>query len=314
MKKKRLKKKALFIAILLFLLIIGLIAFFLINITNKPKKEQQVEEYITISFDSDGGKNIPSEKIKKGGKILLPECEKEGFTFIGWYDGKDEVSNTTRYNEDTTLKAKWEETKTFNVTFDSKGGSKVEPIVVSCGQKLGLPEEPTKSGYSFNGWKDKNEKEIIDGEVLACEDITLTANWEQEKSSYYTITFDSKGGSSVESIKEECGKAITFPKNPTKDGYTFVAWKDKNGKEVLYEAFQTCENMTLYAEWESKTTPTPTPVVTKAPTQAPTATLTPSPTPVITPTPTENPTEKTCPEGQELKDGECVSLSDDNEN
>ena len=315
MKKRRLKKKALFMAILLFLLVIGCMAFFLYNATNKPKKDSSEDDvYVTISFDVDGGSSVESERIKKGSKILLPESTKEGFSLVGWFNGKNEVSNKTRYEEDTTLKAKWEEAKTFKVTFDSKGGSKVEPIIAVCGKRLGLPEEPTKNGYSFMGWKDKSDKEITDGEILACEDITLIANWEQEKGGYYTISFDSKGGSKVDSIKEECGKSITFPKNPTKDGYNFVAWKDKDGKDVLYESFQACESMTLYAEWESKSTPTPTPVITVAPT------MTPTPTPVITPTPTPAPditpapssTVTNCPEGQELKDGKCVSIETSN--
>lgn len=38
----------------------------------------------------------------------------------------------------------------------------------------------------------------------------------------YTITFDSKGGSAVNSITTEAGSAINAPDNPTKAGYEFV--------------------------------------------------------------------------------------------
>ena len=52
-------------------------------------------------------------------------------------------------------------------------------------------------------------------------DHTLYAQWTVNQ---YTITFDSAGGSAVDSITEDFGSEITAPTNPTKQGYTFDGW------------------------------------------------------------------------------------------
>lgn len=65
-----------------------------------------------------------------------------------------------------------------------------------------------------------------------------------------TITFDSNGGSEIESVKET---VKTEPK-PSKDGYTFVGWyetKDFSSEKVVFP-YTTTKNVTLYAKWEVK--------------------------------------------------------------
>ena len=182
---------------------------------------------ITISFDTDGAKAISSIKINIGGSVKLPEVEKEGFILDGWYLNEERVTNNTKFTKDTTLKAKWisKDAETFTVTFDSDGGSKVESIVVECGKELSLPTNPTKNGYSFVSWVDKNETPILDQALLTCEDITLKANW----------------------MKEETKKEETKPSNNTNkqksykcpSGYT---WSSSQNVCVTFEdQIKTCE-------------------------------------------------------------------------
>ena len=141
------------------------------------------ESKITISFDVDGGKSVSSIEIKKGESIKLPDANKEGYTFDGWFLNDQRVTDSTAYDKDVTLKAKWisNGTKTFTVTFDSDGGSKVESIKVECDKEISLPTNPTKEGYTFISWIDKNETPIYDKALLSCEDITLKANWKKEE-------------------------------------------------------------------------------------------------------------------------------------
>ena len=71
----------------------------------------------------------------------------------------------------------------FTVAFDAKGGSDVVSQQQMYGQKLELPEPPTREGYTFTGWyKDYNctlpwdaEKDVIEAE------ITLYAGWQKNK-------------------------------------------------------------------------------------------------------------------------------------
>ena len=154
------------------------------EVPNVPDNEPVVAtEKVTIKFDADGGEAVEDLVIDKGAQVLLPPTTKDGYLFDGWYLGETKIISTYVYNEDITVKAKWEkikeETKTFKVTYDSKGGSKVNAQTVECGKTLKLPTKPTRDGYTFNGWEDKNGKVILDGAKLSCENVTLYAKWEK---------------------------------------------------------------------------------------------------------------------------------------
>ena len=65
---------------------------------------------------------------------------------------------------------------------------------------------------------------------------------------YYTVTFDSDGGSSVASKKVESGTTVTRPDNPTKTDYDFEGWFTG---DTLYNFDTPVEaDITLKAKWE----------------------------------------------------------------
>ena len=65
--------------------------------------------------------------------------------------------------------------KTFTVTFDSNGGSAVVSQTVEEGAKAVKPANPTRSGYTFDGWYLDDKEYSFDTPVSS--DITLTAKW-----------------------------------------------------------------------------------------------------------------------------------------
>ena len=64
-----------------------------------------------------------------------------------------------------------------------------------------------------------------------------------------TITFDTKGGSIIDSINIGKDTELTLPKEPTRDGYVFKGWVEKN-EIPIYNKVLLAENTTLYAVWE----------------------------------------------------------------
>ena len=64
-----------------------------------------------------------------------------------------------------------------------------------------------------------------------------------------TITFDTKGGSIIDSITIGKDTELTLPKEPTRDGYVFKDWVEKN-EIPIYNKVLLAENTTLYAVWE----------------------------------------------------------------
>ena len=183
-------------------------------------------EKVTITFDSAGGKEVSPLKIKKGDSITLPDTERDGYYLIGWYlDGK-KIENGFIFVDDATLVAKWEaktkEVKKFSVNFDSKGGSKVNKIEVECGKTLKLPKNPTKEGYTFLRWEDKNGNPIYNDVKLYCENVTLYAVWEKNK--VYTCPSGYKLNGTKCTINKEPSKVC--PTGTREDGNICVKLND----------------------------------------------------------------------------------------
>ena len=142
-----------------------------------------------------------------------------------------------------------EKKETITITFDTKGGSKINSITINKDTELTLPKDPTRDGYVFKGWVDKNETPIYN-KVLLAEDTTLYAAWEKaETSNTITITFDTKGGSKINSITINKDTELTLPKDPTRNGYKFKGWVDNN-ETPIYDKVLLAEDTTLYAVWE----------------------------------------------------------------
>ena len=135
----------------------------------------------TITFNTDGGNSIESITAKEKETITLPIAVKEGYIFNGWTNENGEIIPSIYVvTKDITLKATWvsESADTITIKFDTDGGSKIDDMIVVKGETLKLPQNPTKEGYKFKTWVDKNETPIYD-EALLSEDTTLKAVWEK---------------------------------------------------------------------------------------------------------------------------------------
>ena len=70
----------------------------------------------------------------------------------------------------------------------------------------------------------------------------------------YVITFDSLGGTAVESGKQMYGELLLEPEQPVREGYVFDGWyrdRDLTAPWDMQEDIVT-ESMTLYAGWKEK--------------------------------------------------------------
>ena len=193
------------------------------------KAQWKINQY-TITFDTDGGSEVASITQDYGTEITAPaDPTKTGYTFAGW---SEEIPATMPAG-DMTVTAKWKINQ-YAITFDTDGGSKIDPITQNYGTAIIAPKAPTKTGYTFDGW-DKT----IPG-TMPAEDVTVTATW---KINQYTITFNTDGGSEVESITQDYGTTIAKPTDPTKTGYTFAGWSEKIPETMP------AENVTVKAQW-----------------------------------------------------------------
>jgi uncharacterized repeat protein (TIGR02543 family) len=136
------------------------------------------------------------------------------------------------------------------VAFDSRGGSLVDCQSVAEGEKATRPENPKRDGYGFVNWCNCEElsEPYYDFGTPVTDDITLYAKWSE---TFYTVTFDSKGGSPVDSQSVAEGGKATRPKNPEKRGFGFVNWYDNGECAGDCYDFETpvTDDIDLYAGW-----------------------------------------------------------------
>ena len=207
----------------------------------------------TLTFDGNGGKaNEASRTVAYGGQYGgLPTATRTGYTFQGWYTAKDggsQVSaSTTMGAADTTVYAHWT-IRSYTVAFDANGGSAVASQTVKYGAKATQPANPTRTGYTFQGWytaKDGGAKYDFNQTVTG--NVTLYAHW---TANTYTVSFDANGGSSVAAQKVKYGSRATKPADPTRTGYTFQGWYTAKDGGARYDFNQTVTgDVTLHAHW-----------------------------------------------------------------
>ena len=193
----------------------------------------------TLTVDANNGTAVSEKSYKFGAAITAPkDPTKTGYTFGGW----DKTIPDTMPAEDVTVTATWKINQ-YTITFDTDGGSKIDPITQDYGTAIIAPAAPTKTGYTFGGW----DKTIPD--TMPAGDMTIKATWTINK---YTITFDTDGGSEIAPITQDYGTTIAKPTDPTKTGYTFAGWYTDAactnawnfGSNML-----TDHDITLYARW-----------------------------------------------------------------
>ncbi len=190
-----------------------------------------------LTFDADGGEGgtgpTPTEF---GAAITAPVVTKEGHTFVAW----EPAVPPTMPAADSVYKATWQ-VNSYNLTFDADGGEGgTGPTPTEFGTAITAPVV-TKEGYTFLGW------EPAVPPTMPAADSVYKATWQINQ---YTVSFDSNGGSDVDSITQDYGTAITAPADPTKEGFTFIGWQPE------VPATMPAENTECVAQWEAIPTST----------------------------------------------------------
>ncbi len=223
------------------------------------KKEKTV--YYTVTFDTNGGTEIPSVEVESGTAVSKPaDPTRSGYVFEGWlkldntpYNFAEEVTGNI------TLFASWKvETvtpaQTCKVTFNVDGAA-YKTVTVEKGKTVQKPDDPVKVGATFDKWVTEENAEFdFTSEIQS--DLTLFAKWKDggtpPSGENYTVTFDANGGTAtVASAQVISGEAVAEPEIPEKAGFDFVGWYTAEG--TLYD-FSTpvTADITLTAKWETE--------------------------------------------------------------
>ena len=215
-------------------------------------------QYYRITFETVGGNQIESVRIKKNTSTTLPVPTKSEHVFEGWYNNENYSGNPCPNvyipTSDITLYAKWRKIP-YTVTFSSNYESgESNSSYIPSGDSINIAEAPNRIGYTFVSWNTEADGTGISYNpgvpYTVTGNITFYAQWQINR---YTVTFNPNYGSGITptSIEVNYGTSLTNLNYPslTRTGYTLLSW-NINANGAGTNPSTVVNNITLYAQWQ----------------------------------------------------------------
>ncbi|WP_166082298.1 InlB B-repeat-containing protein [Erysipelothrix anatis] len=201
---------------------------------------QWKQQVFTVAFNLNGGSGtITSQSVAYGAKVAQPTNPfRAGYSFTGWTPDITQV-----ITEDITFTAQWK-IHQYTVKYDANGGTGgPSNITVNHGTSHTIGKAPTRSGYTFAGWKNLSSGMMFtpgQTNYIVNTSVTFVAQWTQNA---YTVDFNLNGGTgSIASQSVVQGAKTIVPPNPTRSSYTFTGWTPDIDQAIT-------KNTTFTAQW-----------------------------------------------------------------
>ncbi len=220
-------------------------------------------EYL-IDYWLNGGyflAEAPHAFTVESGAVELPEPEKTGAVFEGWYLTPDytgePVEQLSCAGREETLYAKWSDA-VCSVRYELNGGvlTGKNPAEISAKEEIALCE-PLRGGYTFLGWFDGpyggTRYDAVGG--AEARNLTLYALWQKDDAEY-TVFYEPNGGKpEVDNPVSVGAGEFQLLAGASKTGYDFAGWNTAaDGSGTWYDALRGIrENLKLYAVFTPKT-------------------------------------------------------------
>ena len=240
-----------------------------------------------VEFDMQGGKPEIAPIYAEAGKKLgdrFPKItpRKEGYEFVGYTRSKAEadageitdinkVDKDTNITKDTLAHAVFKEKKTVTVTFAANGGNgNMDATQVDKNSNYKLPEctFTPPADKVFDKWSVAiGSAQVVDknpgDEIVASDNVTVTAKWKAKPIPKVNITFDNDGGAgSMDAVSIDKGSSYTLPVCTfvPPAGKEFDRWSVTVGSAPAVdkkpgESVTASDNVTVKAMWKEKTLP-----------------------------------------------------------
>ena len=205
----------------------------------------------TLTYTMNGGTATPANPTTytiETTTFTLNNPTKTGYTFAGWkLNGVGEAMMTVTITKGSTgdlaYTATWTPT-VYNIVYTDGGtATPANPTTYTIETPTFTLTNPTKTGYTFKGWKLNGEGDAMMTVTItqgSTGHIAYTATWQVNQ---YTITFDSNGGTEIDAIKQDYATEVEAPTNPERTGYTFAGWTPEVPATIP------AENITCVAQW-----------------------------------------------------------------
>ena len=181
-----------------------------LHLMTDPVDERPV--FYEVSFEANGQTTI--QYLPKDSLIPEPAipAAPTGYHFAGWNPAYDTTSTVPQWG--IHYQIVWKPND-YSFSFDSNGGTAVDTLTQTYDNAFVTPADPSRTGYTFLGW----EPALPDS--IPPYDITYTAQWQVNS---YALSFDSDGGTPVDTIVQNYDTALVPPADPSRTGHLFVGW------------------------------------------------------------------------------------------
>lgn len=198
---------------------------------------------VCVTYDSNGGSEIPDATVKVGDRVPMPIPEREYYGFTGWaYQNEIVEYGFTAPGENFTLVATWSKTH-FSLSYDADDSSVGGPEYVKAGSTVNLPVLQ-RDYYKFLGWEYEN-KIFQNSFTMPEKDVTLVAKWER---THFSLTYDASDSSVDKTELVKAGSTVTLPVL-NREYYRFLGWQ-YNGTIIQNSFVMPKNDVTLTAKWE----------------------------------------------------------------
>ena len=226
---------------------------------------------ITVKTDGNGTASASHAKAVVGTEIRLTATPNTGYHFKEWQVESPAglvITNNqfTMPNDNVEVKAIFEKDAPpapteYTITFDGNGGTPSVGSMTTTNQKLtSLPSASRSGSYSFDGWyTEKSGGTKITKDTVFHANITVYAHWTYTGGggggynppvTYYTLRFETGGGSDIPSVREAYNTYIDLTKYvPTWRGHTFIGWYTERSLMNKVSGVYLTKDMTVYASW-----------------------------------------------------------------
>lgn len=232
-----------------------------------------IDQYtVTLTVTPDGyGTTTGSGTYDYNSSVPISATANIGYQFTQWNDGDTNASRTITLGASNITYTASFEPKTYTINFNvGSGTSQHDPINITYNTSIGtLPSAtPPSADYIHLGWylsENADESENIKNNInFTASSFNITSNDTTEITLYakykqlqkFTVSFDSNGGSEVDSIQVfetlHYGFNATFP-TPTREGYTFNGWTYEGNLVDESDKLKVEGDHELVASWTAET-------------------------------------------------------------
>ncbi len=161
--------------------------------TQTVRVEARYSDVYYVFFKDNNGRIVETKEGKTNdsiqtGGVSFPVDVDQSIT--GWYTDEaftNKVDSVTLEDKNVTLYAKVE--KGYWITYDSKGGSYIQPTFYAKGTTAKAPADPTRPGYNFGGWYTDDALTVSANFGSITENTTVHAKWTAASTTYTVIHF-----------------------------------------------------------------------------------------------------------------------------